>query len=236
MLRAPVTLLILHIPKTGGISLRKLVASFHSDVKFVYNGQLRLTNPDLDYIKNFREAPKPQVVMGHFGYGVHRLLGIAPAYATVLREPVARVVSYYRMEKYSSESIFRDYLDTGMSLAEFVGEQITDITNNYMCRVIAGVPAEAGMVINERWLLDLAIHNLRRHYALVGTLERYPAFITALARRLGWGAFEIPTENVASGPAIDLDSKTRDLIIEMNSLDIALFDYVKQTYRWPIAN
>lgn len=229
------TLLILHIPKTGGISLRKLVADFHPDVKFVYHGELRQINPNLDYIKKFREATKPQIVMGHFGYGAHRLLGIAPAYATVLREPVARVVSHYRMEQSTPLSLFRDYLDAGMSLREFVGDQVTDITNNYMCRIIAGVPTEAGMVINERWLLDLAIHNLRRHYVLVGTLERYPPFIAALGRRFGWGAFEIPRENVTVGPAIQLDKKTHDLIVEMNSLDIELFSYVNQHYCWPAA-
>ncbi len=229
------TLLIVHIPKTGGISLRKLVADFHPDVKFVYHHQLRQTNPDLDYIRNFRAGPKPQVVMGHFSFGAHRLLGIAPAYVTVLREPVARVVSQYRMEKTSPWSIFRDYLDSGISLREFVGDQVTDITNNYMCRYIAGVSAEAGMVINDRWLLDLAIHNLRRFYVLVGTLERYPAFIAALGRRLNWGAFQIPHENAGVGPPIELDKKTHDLIVERNALDIALFEYVNQTYRWPAA-
>jgi len=153
----------------------------------------------------------------------------------VLREPVARVVSAFRDEKRKPDSVFNARLQAGMSLREFVGEQFTDLTNNYMCRHIAGIPMEAGVVINERWLLDLAIHNLRRHYVLVGTLERYPAFLTTLARRLNWSYFEIPAENAAKGPAVELDKQTRETIVEFNSLDIGLFEYVNQTYRSPWA-
>jgi hypothetical protein len=225
------TLLIAHVQKTGGLSLRRLVAQFHPDAQFVYGGQLRLAYPDIDYIREFRARPRPSVVMGHFGFGVHRFLGLAPAYVSVLREPVQRVVSLYRMEKSQPNSPFRDYFESGRSLCDFVTDNITELTNNHMCRVIAGVPMEAGLLINDRWLLELAIHNLRRHYVLVGTLERYELFLAALGRRLNWGNFDIPRENVAAGPRVELDRGTRAAIVERNSLDMALFDYVNDNYR-----
>jgi len=225
------TLLIAHIQKTAGTSLRKLVAHYHPDAQFVYDGQLTLASPNIAYIQEFRERPQPSIVMGHIGFGVHRLLGVAPAYVSVLREPVQRVVSLYRMQKSQPDSPFREYFESGTSLYDYVADNITEQTNNHMCRVIAGIPMEAGLLINDRWLLELAIHNLRRHYVLVGTLERYEAFLAVLGRRLNWGNFDIPRENVAAGPSIELDRRTRAMIVERNSLDIALFDYVNDNYR-----
>lgn len=60
------------------------------------------------------------------------------------------------------------------------------MTNNHACRVIAGIAPDAGMLINERWLLDLALHNLQRHYLLVGTLDNLSDFLAALGARLHW--------------------------------------------------
>ena len=68
-----------------------------------------------------------------------------------------------------------------MTLSEFVSRELSEITNNHMCRMIAGVHPDAGFSINGQWLLDLALHNLKRHYVLVGTVERLDDFVCRLA-------------------------------------------------------
>jgi Sulfotransferase family len=220
------SVLISHIPKTAGSSLKRLVDHFNPDTTFVYGAELALGNPNVDFVTRFRNAPKPAIVMGHFSYSVHRLLGIPPAYVTVLREPIARVVSLYRHERSSPESPFAAHFKAGISLKEFVSKEITEMTNNHMCRMVAGIPPEAGLLINEQWLLELAMHNLKRHFVLVGTLEKFEEFVSALAQRFNWGAFDIPRENEAVGASVEVDKQTHAAIVDRNTLDIKLFEYV----------
>jgi hypothetical protein len=229
-LAVAMTLLVSHIPKTAGTSLKLLVQRFHPEAAFAYRGELTLGDPDIEFLRRFRQATRPPVMMGHFSYGVHRLLDVAPVYATLLREPIARVVSVYRYQRTLPNSRFAALFGAGMSLRTFVSAGITERTNNHMCRVLAGIPPEAGLVIGERWLLDLALHNLRRHFVVIGTAEKFERFVADLAQRLNWGAYEIPRENVTAGPALDLDPPTRAAIIDKNALDIALFEHVYQRY------
>lgn len=225
------TLLLSHIPKTAGTSLRRLVEKCHPDVVFAYHGELSLLNPQLDFVNSFRSRPggAPSVLMGHFSYGVHRLLQLQPTYATVLRHPLDRVVSLYRYQKSLPDSRFAHHFQQQISLREFVQRGLTEMTNNHACRVIAGIAPDAGMLINERWLLDLALHNLQRHYLLVGTLDNLSDFLAALGARLHWPPLAFPKENVTMGPTLELDSTTRDCILEHNALDLALYQHVLAT-------
>lgn len=218
-----VTLLISHIPKTAGTSLRELVRAHHPDALFVYEGQLTLGTRNLEFMLEFSKNTPPSVVMGHYGYGAHRLLAVEPRYVTILREPIARVVSLYHHQKALPDSRFATEFAAGLTLHDFVASNITEMTNNHMCRVIAGIPPDAGMLLNDRWLLDLALHNLRRHYLLVGRQEDFPTFVKALGALQGWPVAEVPSVNVAEKPAPDLDARTRAIIASRNALDLELY-------------
>jgi hypothetical protein len=216
-------LLISHIPKTAGTSLRRLVEKCSPDALFAYNRKLALVNPDLEFIRKFRDGPAPSVVMGHFSFSVHRLLGVAPRYASILRDPIQRVISLYRYQKSLPASKFAEPLRRGMSLGEFVSRGLTEMTNNHMCRMIAGVAPEEGLIIKERWLLDYAFHNLSRYYQVIGTVENYDKVIAKLAAVLGWVAYTIPEENVTKGEYLHSDKETYEIILEHNRLDFELY-------------
>lgn len=220
------TILISHIPKTAGTSLRTMVSILSPDAVWAYSRELSLGNPNFDYIDKFRKNSPPSVLMGHFSYGVHRLLNLQPKYVTVLRNPIDRITSLFYYQKSLTNSDFRDYFVRGLCLHEFVSGGITEMTNNHACRMIAGIPPDSGMIINQRWLLDLAIHNLHRHYRLVGILENIDCFLTSLGSLLSWEKLEFPRENVTIGTSVDIDSITRDCIEENNQLDIELYRYV----------
>lgn len=207
-----------------------MVGNLSPNTVWAYDAELSLGNPNLEFIRQFRENTAPSVLMGHFSYGVHRILRLQPQYITVLRNPVERVISLYRYQKQLPQSAFAEYFRQGLSLYDFVGRGITEMTNNHACRVIAGIAPDAGMVIHERWLLELALHNLQRHYLLVGTLENIDHFILALGELLNWQSMEFPRENVTHGEQFELDQLTRDCIIKNNQLDIELYEYVLARY------
>ncbi len=222
-------LLFCHIPKTAGSSLRTLVGQASKSVVWIYQGELALGNPSFDFAKRFRAGPRPEIVMGHFSFGGHRMLGIAPRYATILRNPIDRVVSLYRHQSALTASggpvspMIADAIRSGMTLSDFISNQVTEMTNNHMCRVIAGIPPEAGMKLTDDWLYGLALHNLRRHYVLAGTVEAIDDAVASLGALLGWRNPRLGMENVSEGSAPDLNSDTLATLNAFNALDLQLY-------------
>lgn len=221
-------LLISHIPKTAGTSLRNTVAASEKDVLFVYAGELALGNPNIEFIRDFRQGSVPRVVMGHFSYGAHRFLGVKPRYMTILREPIERVVSLFRHLRLSHGAPLYDKLRAGMSIEDFVASGETEQSNNHMCRCIAGIPPDARETITADWLLDLALHNLGRHYEIVGTLPRLNAALKAMRALMGWPTSAPRHDNVTEGGTPDVDERTRATIEEFNALDARLYAIVEE--------
>lgn len=219
-------LLISHIPKTAGTSLKRLVEKYHPDTVFAYKQELALGSPDIEFIRKFRERPKPRIVMGHFSFGVHRLLGVEPNYTSIFREPIQRVVSLYRYQITLTESPFARELESGMTLSEFVTSGITPMTNNHMCRMVSGVAPEDGIILKDKWLLEYALHNLEHYYHDIGIVERYEHSLTKLAKVLGWSDHKPPMENVTTGGALVVDKETYEILYESNQLDVELYKKV----------
>ena len=85
-------IVFLHIPKTGGVTLRRTLKRKYS--RFL--SEETLTKPRQAFARvPLSERATAQVVAGHLHYGVHEYIPRECDYITVLREPVARVVSSY---------------------------------------------------------------------------------------------------------------------------------------------
>ena len=125
-----------HVPKTAGTSLRSLAARFTPAARLSSIREFSLVSPNIEFIKGFREKPLPPLIMGHFSYGVHRFIGAPPRYACVMRDPVQRVVSFYRMNRFRGGLKFADLRKNG-TLREFVGNCLTEQTNNHVTRMCA---------------------------------------------------------------------------------------------------
>jgi hypothetical protein len=216
-------LLVTHIPKTAGTSLKSLLTAHCQEVLLIYGGELSLQSPNIEFARDFRSIKLPTVVMGHFSYGVHRLLGVPPRYAAVFRDPIERVVSLYRHQRRSTHT---QQIDPHVSLADFVSSSRTEMTNNHMCRMVAGIPPESGMVIKSQWLLELAIHNLERHYEIIGTLDHLDQALPQFSRLLGVDLAKFPCENTSSNCRPEVDRSTLEVLQDFNELDIQLYEYV----------
>jgi hypothetical protein len=78
--------------------------------------------------------------------------------------------------------------------------------------------------------LDLAKHNLREHFAVVGLTERFDETLLLLKRTFGWQRIQYTRHNVTRGrPRRDsLDAETLAVLSEYNQLDIALYQYAQR--------
>lgn len=225
------TIFFSHIPKTAGTSLKFLVKEYSPNAVHIQKNQFSLLNPQLEFLSNLKKLyPQPPLVMGHFSYGVHRFLGLKPSYITILRNPLDRVVSMYKYLKThpADDNDHHEYLNSGNSLFTFVNSCVTESTNNHMCRMIAGIPPDAGLLLNDQWLLDLALHNLKRDYFLVGIVDEIDRFTSDLSEILGWPKIATPRLNVAHGESYELDIKTKNIILKRNLLDMKLFEWVQR--------
>jgi hypothetical protein len=167
--------LFMHIPKTGGASLIKIMESqygrFGNDEGGFLNtsGIQTLESPTMEY----------KAVAGHFPYGFHRLFDNYQ-YITLLRHPVERMVSSYN---YNTQLVSHDRFK-GLTLHEYVRLPHADF-RNVMVRRLCGWPLhlQACKPIGEKHL-RLALANLEDF--VVGFTEDYQESIKRIAIRLGW--------------------------------------------------
>ena len=231
-------LLYLHIPKAGGTTLGE----------FIYNQCRSQGDYEEGLIKNgvffmadgfFREneatySPKTQesikrddlrAIIGHFAFGIHQFVTRPFHYITILRNPVSRVTSLYHYLK----------LESKMSLEEFAQSCPYRETDNDQTRRIAGINPDIGQCTEKD--LEIAKENLRNHFSVVGTTERFDETLVLLKKQFDWSQdVSVFPRNV--NPDRNKVAPNNAAIIAIqnqNSLDIALYDYANQLMNERIA-
>ncbi len=71
-------------------------------------------------------------------FGIDEQLGFRGDYVTFLRDPVARVVSFWKHQQTHRHAAFHAQVKAGMTLREFVNSCQTLQTDNHMTRILVG--------------------------------------------------------------------------------------------------
>jgi hypothetical protein len=193
-----------------------------------YGDELDFSRPNETFLREFRSRRNEiQIVYGHLSFGVHQVLEVSPYYATIVRDPVERVVSQYRHLARDLASTFYPLISSGLSMKDFVAGRYTQMTNNHMTRILAGPPIDGGFIDLAPELLERAKSNIRRYFAIVGTCDQLEDAVREFANRFAWRNHRIPTLNAAPEAFNGIDDLTRDVIVEHNRVDIALYDWIK---------
>jgi hypothetical protein len=154
-------------------------------------------------------------------------LGIEPNYLTFVRHPLDRVVSlYYQLSKPESP-FFQQILD-GLTLADMVESRITEMTNNHVIRVIAGVPPKSGELVLDEVFLEQAKANIRKDFFFVGAVETIQSDFSTLASYLSWRRRSVPHTNVSKPRIGEIEGRTKQLILDYNQLDVKLFQWIQE--------
>jgi hypothetical protein len=160
-----------------------------------------------------------QAVIGHFSFGIHNLLERPFHYITIVREPVSRVVSLYHYLKLENEISLQDFADSC---------PYREIDND-QTRRIAGVNPEIGKCSEND--LQTAKDNLRHHFAVVGTTERFDETLALLKQKFNWNKEVVAyprNVNTYQKDSTLLSEATIKAIKNRNIFDIELHRYANQ--------
>src|ERR1700724_2464607 len=129
-------LIFLHIPKTGGSTLYKILERHFSPAETV-----TLDTPGVARFKTLPAAKRGRyrLIQGHMHFGLHRFIPRASTYVTFLRQPVERVLSFYYYARSTPDHYLYPLLTTGrVDLRTLLGRELTSELCNFQTRALAG--------------------------------------------------------------------------------------------------
>lgn len=198
-------LLSVHIPKTAGVSFRRILAQlFEEDIVLKY---WQMTDARGRVISEI--AANVRCIHGHFP--TDELLPKFPAakLVTWVRDPVERVISSYHHRLRDPDwahPVTRELHEKKLSLVDFAR---IEMMRNEMTRYIG-----------TRQL---------KEFAFIGVTENFDASLAQFLRMFGFDRVPIPRENcnpLRTTERYEVDRRTRDAIAALNEQDMALYQQV----------
>jgi hypothetical protein len=234
-------LIFLHLPKAAGTSFKFALQELLPPGTLMYavNG-----DPNREVVRALmamdpKQRAELKAIMAHVPYGLHTLFPRAK-YVTILREPIARVLSTYYFAKSRTEFDFSRKIAAGMTIEEFAADVFNE---NAQVRRLMKYPdisredvffdPPAGQLTHAH--LDDAKDTLRR-CAVVGLAERYDKFLDGVSAEFGLPPISCRDDNVTALPwhREEIPERTIERLLGINQLDVDLYEYAKQVAKQAI--
>ncbi len=230
-------LIFLHIPKAGGTTLGEIISRQYPPESFCEVSFERLDTFERFFAMSDAEKARIRCVKGHYPFGIHEYLPGRPVYVTMFRDPVARFISEYRFLREFPE--VRPDLPVPDEALESFAAYLDHVHGsgalNWQVRMAGGFLPMGRLTVPLDPLpddaVDVAIANLERSCAVVGTLDRFDESVVLMKRVLGWrGRIHYLRENVnkRSPRAADITDKDRKRLAELMAPDLKLYAYASE--------
>lgn len=224
-------LIFLHIPKTAGTTLNRIIEWQYNPLAIftIDPHRIRATAERLKRLPE-RRRRRLRVVRGHLFYGIHECLPQGSTYVTMLRDPVARVLSaYYFVLRRPLNPLHRKLKKERLGIEDCL--RLFPDRQNTQCRFIAGVDDPA---IDGERLLDVAKENLTKSFSVVGITERFEESLMLMACTFDWKVPFYENHKVAkTRPQVEPGAV--EMIREHNRLDLELYEFGKHLFEENLA-
>ena len=230
-------LVFLHIPKTGGMSLRGLFVKNYRTAKHFNTHLENLTtegwNQCLARIKSMSpdEVAQYRIFKGHMQFGLHRILPSPVKYITFLRDPVQRAVSHYKMlchKRIPSDHLI-DLSRSDWNLTKY--PELCYSLDNGQTRALAGVDLDLPFGACSEKHLQMALENLDRHFKFVGLMEQFNLSLLLLGRVCDWKWHFYVPDNIATRNSIQLSPAVVEAIRSLNCFDFELYRHAQKRFQ-----
>lgn len=245
----------LHIPKTGGSSLNKLAYMNYrlSEVEpedkigayingVIYTDRIAYplgfftgcTGPTdaYDELAGIAATKPVTALLGHFSFGVDQYLGRRCIYATVLRDPIERVLSlasHFRKWDYGplGENKYGPYIEIGRT----EGRDFVDVLRQYplpefsndQTRRLTAESLEFGAKDGWESLVKASLHNV----PVIGLTERFSETLVLFSDRLGWDMVSVYERKLTNDQRLQveaLSAQDLDWLRSINQVDLRLYE------------
>jgi hypothetical protein len=214
---------VLHIQKTAGTSLLKLIErSYPPENIFRWYAEKQLPEGKC-------RARHEHILIGHFHYGVQDSVFDECDMVTLLRNPIERTISqlYFMRRTFlkredAAASRHKAWFQRNESPIGFMKRSKRWQLDNAMVRMLSGVRDEVPYGELKQHHLNAAMDNLSK-FAYVGFQENFGNDIKNLSRLYGWRRIGLPRNIRRDNQHID--SSQRRELIKRNHLDLALYQH-----------
>lgn len=231
-------LVFTHIPKTAGMTFKKLL-----DRHFPAAQRPKI-GPDyqasVDRIKALPDEARAQIrcLSGHLPYGVHKFFPQRRMqYVAFVRDPVGRALSEYFFFAKQPQLMPLIGLEVGANLTPqaFLEYQASVGMMDFQTRVLCGydnmiesmLPPYPEMKVDD---VDAFIDKIVDSYAMIGTVERFDESLLLIKEKFNWRNVCYISRNIGtpSKKKAELKAALTDEVSKLNPLDCKLYDRIKK--------
>jgi Domain of unknown function (DUF4118)/Sulfotransferase family len=220
--------LFMHIAKTAGTAFREAIVQNYklSEIAYIYPDPPGLLSDNLGLL-TLEQCANLRLVIGHFQYGIHQFFPQQSTYVTVVRDPVARIISQYRYSLEQQPEGDRLKKDSPARLIDALEQRNSVTLDNHMVRCFSGVSEKdfpPGHI--DRQVYELAVNNLKTNFSFVGHQEASAEAYTALQRKFHWKPHVLEITNKSVLPAAKDYESARAGIESFNRWDCRLYSEI----------
>ena len=220
----------LHIPKTGGTTLRDIIQRQYQSEKILMIPKLDESEDILKEVST-SQINQLKLIQGHLKYGIHNHFHRRAKYFAIIRDPINRVLStYYYVLSQKNNPQNLSTSNNQMTIYDYVQSGVNPFLINGQTQLISGKTGNIeNPIIKSEELFSLAKENIANDFLFLGITEMFDETILILKNMLGW---HMPYYSIANRtknkPNYDAVNPTIiSFIKEHNQLDIKLYNITK---------